>query len=246
MDSVALVVVAACLFGGGVLKGLTGAGAPLFVAPALAILYDVRMAVVILLIPNIATNLSQAFASRSEIRGVPYLGRFLIFAGLAVTAGSLALARVPSDWLAVVLCVTVFAYLIFRLTRPHWVLTAGQVRIVSVPAGLLSGFLHGAAGLSAPASVTYFSALGLQRRSFGGAISCFFLLCGATQVVVLGLTGLLDQELLALSALACFPMLAGMFVGSRVASLVPERWFGPIIQGLLLILALKLLLDVVG
>ena len=42
---------------GGTLKGATGAGAPIITIPVIAAFYDVRIAVIIMVIPNLLTNI---------------------------------------------------------------------------------------------------------------------------------------------------------------------------------------------
>lgn len=45
--------VAFCLLLGGILKGATGAGAPLLAVPAIALLFDVPFAIVVMVIPDV-------------------------------------------------------------------------------------------------------------------------------------------------------------------------------------------------
>jgi len=47
------------MFLGGLLKGVTGAGMPIIAVPVIATFYDVRLAVIILVIPNLLINLFQ-------------------------------------------------------------------------------------------------------------------------------------------------------------------------------------------
>ena len=51
----------------GTLKGATGAGAPIITIPVIAAFYDVRMAVVIMVLPNLLTNISQIYQFRKTI-----------------------------------------------------------------------------------------------------------------------------------------------------------------------------------
>ena len=46
---------------GGILKGATGAGAPIITIPVIAAFYDVRIAVIIMVIPNLLTNIGQLY-----------------------------------------------------------------------------------------------------------------------------------------------------------------------------------------
>ena len=63
---------------GGILKGATGAGAPVIGVPVLAVIFNVPMAVAIFTVPNLLTNLWQGWQFRKH----QISRRFtLIFAG---------------------------------------------------------------------------------------------------------------------------------------------------------------------
>ena len=53
---VEILLVAICLGLGGILKGATGAGAPVLAVPALVLMFDVHFAILIMIVPNIVTN----------------------------------------------------------------------------------------------------------------------------------------------------------------------------------------------
>ena len=44
---------------GGIVKGATGAGAPVVAIPVIAIFFDVQLAVIIMAVPNLISNLLQ-------------------------------------------------------------------------------------------------------------------------------------------------------------------------------------------
>ena len=51
----------------GILKGATGAGVPIITVPVISAFYDVRIAVVIMVIPNVLTNVHQLYIYRKSI-----------------------------------------------------------------------------------------------------------------------------------------------------------------------------------
>ncbi|MEM8665280.1 MAG: TSUP family transporter, partial [Pseudomonadota bacterium] len=66
MDVTGLLLASLGLAIGGVLKGATGAGAPLLAVPILAVLYDVPFAVAVLTFPSLLTNAWQAWRFRAD------------------------------------------------------------------------------------------------------------------------------------------------------------------------------------
>ena len=64
MEFFAILVAFFSLGLGGVLKGATGAGAPLIAVPALAVLFDVPTAIAIFSLPNFFSNAWQGWSFR--------------------------------------------------------------------------------------------------------------------------------------------------------------------------------------
>lgn len=232
-----------CLAAGGVLKGATGAGAPILAVPALAMMFDVRFAVVAMLVPNLLTNLWQAWRFRGHV--VP--GRFvLLFAFGGATGaivGSVMLSAFAPRMLLLIMAFAVFAYVGLRLARPGAMLPMPAARTLSLPAGVAAGVLQGAAGLSAPVSLTFLNAIGLSRDYFISTASIFFAAVTAAQISALGSLGILTYQGLFVSLFAMLPIFAFMPVGAALARRFSKQTFDRIILCVLALLACKLLLD---
>lgn len=245
-DPVAIAIIFVCLMLGGVVKGATGAGAPLFAVPAMTALFDVRFAIIIMIVPNILTNVWQSWTFRENTREQGFLLPFLAAAVVGMMVGTWALAVVSDRLLAGLLCLALVAYLILRFAKPDWSITPEQGRATALPAGLVSGALQGASGLSAPASLTYLSAMRLPRPAFAGAISQLFVLLAAVQLPALWIAGLIDLEGLALSTLAILPVVAGMPIGNWLIKYVSPARFQFLLLVLLTGLAVTLATKAIG
>ena len=77
---------------GGVLKGATGAGAPIIAIPIISLLYDVPTAVAAFTIPNFLSNVWQSWKFRShQITGM-FAWAFAGFGLLGAAVGTTGLA----------------------------------------------------------------------------------------------------------------------------------------------------------
>ena len=56
-DPIIIIAIVIAFALGGILKGATGAGAPIITIPVMTAFYDVRIAVIIMVIPNFITNI---------------------------------------------------------------------------------------------------------------------------------------------------------------------------------------------
>lgn len=241
MDWTGLIIGAAAMAGGGVLKGAIGAGAPILAVPILALLYDVPFAVAMFIMPNILGNLWQSWLYRAHVLPRRFLFLFAGGGAVGVFLGSLVLAWLPGDLLLAGLAAVVFLYLGVRLAKPGWVLNRRTGERLAMPAGLLGGLMQGAGGVSAPASVTFLNAMRLDRLEFIATIAVFFVVMGLVQLPTLVAFGIFTPERAALSLAAAVPLFGAMPLGAWLARHLSKEVFDRIILALLTVIALRLM-----
>lgn len=245
MEWTGIVLGALALALGGVLKGATGAGAPLLAVPILAMLYDVPLAVAIFTLPNLFSNIWQGWRFR-EHQVAPALTWGFALAGAAgAGVGSAMLVSLPSDLLLLGVAGAVFLYIAFRLAHPGWVLDLAVATRLAAPVGFAGGLLQGAAGVSAPISITFLHAMRIERLAFIATISVFFVAMAVTQIPLLAVWGVLTPQRALLSAAALLPLVAGMPLGAMLARRFSKEFFDRLILVLLALIAARLVLHAV-
>lgn len=228
---------------GGILKGATGVGAPIVAVPVMAVLYDVPFAIVIVSVPNLLSNVWQAWTHRADALPKDFSWRFAAGGAAGAATGTAMLAHLPSEALEVLVAVIVFSYVAFRLVRPSSALPFATARRIVLPIGTLAGLMQGVAGLSAPVSITFMSALRTDRRAFVGTISLFLASVAAIQLPLLGWFGFLSGERLAWSSAALLPIIGGMPVGAALARRFSREFFDRAILAILAVVALRLVAE---
>jgi hypothetical protein len=231
---------------GGLLKGATGAGAPVVAVPVLALFFDVQLAVAVMVMPNLLSNLGQAWAYRRALLEPRFTWTFALTGAVGVGLGTVLLATVEPRYLMLAVALAVFLFIGFRLARPDWGLGFAAARRIVAPVGLAAGALQGATGISAPVSLTFLNAMRLPRENFVATVSVFFAVITAVQVPVMWGYGLLDGRRLLYSLAAIVPLMALMPVGARLARLVPARVFDRLILVLLGVIAARLAWQALG
>jgi uncharacterized protein len=243
---VSAAVVFLCLALGGVLKGATGAGAPILAVPAMAAFADVRFAVAVMLVPSLVSNVWQGWRFRAHLPRRGFAGRFSMAGGVGAVLGTVVLASLPHEALSLLVALAVFGYVGFRLLRAEWGLSFERARSLSVPVGAAAGLLQGASGISAPVTLSFLNAMRLERPVFIALVSVFFAVMTGFQIPAAAALGILTPERLALSAMALAPLMGAMPVGAALARRVSREAFDRVILALLVVLALKLVLDALG
>lgn len=229
---------------GGILKGATGAGAPLLAIPVLALLYDVPTAISLFAVPNLVSNIWQAWHFRRSRLPTGFLWRLALAGSVGAAIGTYVLASVESTYLLLVVAFAVLFYIGFRMMRPDWALPYSRAFRLVLPVGALAGLLQGSGGISAPVSISFLNAMKLERSQFIHTISVFFVGIALVQNPLLVFYGFLTPLLFGLSFAALFVIIAFMPVGSYLVRHVSRAAFDNLILALLAALSLKMLHEV--
>lgn len=243
LEPVELAIIFACLAAGGILKGATGAGAPILAVPALAMIFNVKFAVVVMLMPNLLTNIWQGWHFRQHRLPASFVWSFAGAGAAGVLVGTLILAFFSQELLSILVAGAVFLYIGLRLGRRDWKIAYALAKKLSLPAGLAAGMLQGASGISAPVSISFLNAMRLERPIFISTISIFFAVITALQIAALSYLGIFNVHDAFISLAAMLPILAFMPVGATLARRLTKESFDRTILILLAILALKLVHD---
>ena len=158
-----LVVVAVSgLFFAGVIKGATGIGYSSCALPFLVVSLGLKEAIVLVVAPAIASNVSVLFTTGRVGRSLKQFWPFYLATLPGIFCGVLLLTaadkRVPTQILGVVIC----AYAILALLRPSLALTPAAARRLRAPAGFLNGLLTGFTGSQVMPLMPYMLALHLE------------------------------------------------------------------------------------
>jgi hypothetical protein len=213
------------LFVGGALKGAIGIGLPQVGVSLIALAVGLKQALAILVVPIIASNVSQACDRRFF---APMLRRFwpLLSAMFLFSAASVSLfGLIPESGLMLTLGILVIVLPTIAFFRPQFRI-ASQHEVWAGPfTGALAGVIGGLSSLSGPPLMVYLACLRLPKEEFVVAVSLMFLTAGAGLALGLLLFGISKPAELGLSALACIPVFVGLWLGNRARVRLSERAF---------------------
>lgn len=244
-DPWTLLAVAVALALGGILKGATGAGLPVISVPVLASLYDVRVAVAVMVLPNLITNLGQVRKFRAHAIHPGFIWRLTVSGAIGAGVGTVALAWLPVQAVEMVMVVIIVAFIALRLTRPDVRLSQTAADQWVTIAGGLGGALQGAVGISAPIAVTFLSSMALPRPQFIVTVSAFFAATCVIQLPVQIYYGIMTVDTAVLGLFAVLPLTAALPVGEWIGRRFSPAVFDRVILVFLGALAVKLLFDLI-
>jgi uncharacterized membrane protein YfcA len=233
----------------GALNGVAGFGFALVGTMVLATTLDPATAVVFMILPILAVNLSLVRdLSTSELRSCGRRFSPLILAALVGTVlGMAVLDRLPETPLRVGLGVVSLAFVASaQNVVPIPGRTTAQERcfVETAPAmagvGVVSGLLFGGTNVGVQV-IAFLRSCDLSHGTFVGVVAMVFLGLNAVRVGAAGLLGLYpDAALAAVSAATAIPAVLGVAAGKRIRNRVSERLRRAAVLGLLTAIGVRL------
>ena len=218
----------------GSVKGLIGVGLPTLALALLVNFMPLRDGAALMVLPAVFTNIWQA---SSGGRGLALLRRFWLMLAmlcLATWVGVSILVASDERLMSGMFGVVLALYAIVGLTRfePR---PLGRAEVWMSPlVGIANGLVNGLTGSYVFPGVLYLEALRLDRDAMIQAMGILFLVASSALAVSLTGHSVMTVQLLALSAGALLPALAGYYAGQYWRRKLPEALFRKVfLSGLL-------------
>lgn len=239
MEAETIAIIAGAFIAAGFVKGVIGMGLPLTAIALMALVFDLRHAVILVLVPVIVLNFFQAVAGIGARATIRRFLLFNIFACIGIYFGTELLFTQDPRVLYVVLGSAISLYILINLFRFEIVIPPRLEKPLAPPMGFAAGLLCGATGSLAAILVPYLQGLKITKDEFIQATGFTFFITAVVWAAALLERGAVDWEMGTASALALIPSTIGMIGGTRFrAMLAPER-FRLIIFLFLLLLGLN-------
>lgn len=226
----------------GLLQGALGFGFPFVATPLIALAADMRAAIVLVLLPTLATICVALFTS-GPLRAT--LARFWmmpLYMMLGAAAGTWLFVSAPDAPYTLVLSLLTLFYLsLDRLGSTEWEIVKRNEKAFAPLSGLTAGIFEGTANVAAPPLIILYLSLSLTPAMLVQALNICFLVGKTTQFTVLTLHGGVGMdEWLATLPLAAIGV-AGSLTGVRLRNRIDAVAFRVWVKRTLFVIALALL-----
>ena len=240
-DPLSLAVIAAAFVAGGFVKGFAGMGLPLVTVAALTFAFGLPVAVMLMVVPGLVTNLWQAIGGSETGPAMRRIWPFLVACCACVWFGTGVLASFDADLLVVGLGLLLAGYAFITIAGVRIDVPPSQEWWMAPVFGAVNGVACGITGITSVPSVLYVNGLGMPRERMIQAMGMLFGLSYVAISVALWLRGMLSVEVGTLSFLAVLPALAGMWIGRRARSGTSDAGFRRAFNWLLLAIGVYLI-----
>lgn len=244
-----LIIIVVAIGIGGMVHGTLGIGFPLVATPVIALVTDVRTAIIILLIPTMAVNIT-SIISGGEFTGV--LKRFwyiLVFIGIGSYIGTSLLVLIDPNPFRLLLALVIIFYIYTRNTSSiSWGFVRTYPNLTGAGIGTAAGFLAGTVNITMPPLIIYFSELRLTTIQLIQILNVCFFIGKLTQTATFIGRDALDLHTVVVSipfaVIAIVILKLGISVRNRIDAATYTKWLLTALKIIAVVLVVQFLVRV--
>jgi uncharacterized membrane protein YfcA len=219
----------------GVVKGATGVGLPLVLVPLTTQILDVPVAVALLPVPMIASNIGQAMEGGRTFAAICRLLPVLATLLVGTFVGVHLLVHIDRARLSLILGLTFIGLAAMLGLLPRVRISGPSVRWAGPAVGFVSGVIGGLSAMFGPPMIAYFIGLGTPPGQFVKQMAIVAFAASLCLMLALGGNGSLSATDLLVSASCLIPIQCGMPAGRWLRRRLRPELFRVVV---LLVLAL--------
>jgi uncharacterized membrane protein YfcA len=234
--------IAAVMLIAGLVQGTLGFGFPFIATPLIALASDMRTAIVVVLLPTLATGLVALSASGPLKATLARFWMMPLYQVIGAAAGTWLFVSAPDLPYLLVLALMTLVYLnLDRLGRANWPIVMRHERRFAPLSGVVSGMFEGTANVAAPPLIIFYLALGLTPAMMVQAMNLSFFVGKTTQFAVMTAGG----GVTAAQWLATLPFvvlgMAASFTGVRLRDRIDAPTYRTWVKRALFVISIALL-----
>jgi uncharacterized membrane protein YfcA len=238
-------VIAGALIVAGIAHGAIGFGFPVLSTPVVAMMTDVKTAILITLAPNLAINLISVLRGGNWRLSIAKYWPITVYVLIGTLIGTRILLAVDPEPLKLFLALMIVLYLQQNKIRQFdWTAIKRHPQRSAMCFGLLGGLLSGSVNVTVPPLVIYFAALGLEAVPMTQILNLCFLIGKSTQAAAFVSTGNFGIPTLAQTGHLIVVSCAALMLGLRLQRRIRPQTYQAVLRILLWLMSIVLVAQV--
>ncbi len=237
-----LILLSMVFLASGLVKGIAGIGMGLIAVPVISFVYGPAVAVALIPIPLLVTNFHQGVLTGKPGRVLRTYRPLATSMLVSMPVVAYFSTTVSETWITYSLGFTALGFVLLNLGFKLPEISSRHDRALQVTTGLVAGVVGGISGLAVIPLVCYMMLRKLDKNSFVAVGGLLLFLSGAILLVSHLSNGLLNRELMLLSAYASAAAMVGILLGEKARAYVGQELFRKLILVLIFAIGIKLLL----
>ena len=225
----------------GVLKGTLGIGFPTAVIAMMAIFIDARTAILLAIVPMIATNLWQVIRSGQIVETFKEIWLVLSIMVVFIIIFTRVSADFPHELLTLFVGIAVAIFAITSLWIDPPALLPKYKLPAQISTGVVSGVMGGLTSIWAPAIIVYLTSTRADKEVFVSTVGMLLLVGSITLFSSYWNIDMISLEQTRISALLVIPAILGFSIGEVLRKRVSNELFRKLMLWFFLIMGINLL-----
>ena len=226
----------------GVIHGAIGLGFPMIATPLIAIFLDVRLAILVTLLPTVTVNVASIWGGFDYRNSLSTYRVLFLSAFLGSLVGSYMLATMDPSPFRLVLALLILSYLWTTYSgnsSSAWVPQKGWVTMAAF--GFAAGVSAGITNVMVAILIVYFLSINMEKNRMIPILNTCFLIGKLTQITVLSLAGIVGWTLLLQTLPLALSSYLALIIGKKLGQHLDAEMYRKILNVLLAILATTLM-----
>ena len=240
-----LIVFSIIIFFSSLVHGSIGFGFPMIATPLLAMVTDMKTAILYIAIPTLLINLISIYSEGNFLQAVKKFYPLALIGMIGSAIGTQILIYSSSELFKLLLAFSMFLYLLIQKFKiqMHWI---REKKIISmVVFGLFAGIIGGLTNVMASILIIYSLESKHTKKEVIQSTNLCFLFGKVIQIVLFTLHGSFNQELLTISFSSLVVVAIAMFIGLKVKDKIPQESYKKVVKIVLFLIACVLVFQTI-
>jgi uncharacterized membrane protein YfcA len=221
----ALIALFAVFVFGGLVKGVTGVGLPLVLVPLATQFVHVPVAVALVSVSMVVTNIQQSAEGGGTVKAVRQLWPIMVPLAVGAVIGTHLLITINRQRLNLIIGISFLALAVLLLCLPRLRIVGRAARWGGPFVGFGAGLLGGMSAIFGPPMIAFMVSTGTDPDTFVKHMALLALTASTTMLIVLGGSGAMSGGDFLMSAAAMIPIQLGMPLGRWLRGSIKPNWF---------------------
>jgi hypothetical protein len=228
-----LIVFSIIIFFSSLVHGSIGFGFPMIATPLLAMVADMKTAILYIAIPTLLINLISIFSEGNFLQAVKRFYPLALIGMIGSVIGTQILIYSSSELFKLLLAFSILLYLFIQefKIQMHW------IRKKNINDSFVAGIIGGLTNVMASILIIYSLESKHTKKEVIQSTNLCFLFGKIIQIVLFALHGSFNQELLTISFSSLVVVLFAMFIGFRVKNKILQESYRKVVKVVLFLIA---------
>ena len=232
-----LLIISLIIFISSLVHGSIGFGFPMIATPLLAMITDMKTAILYIAIPTLLINLISIYSEGNFLQAVKKFYPLALMGMIGSAIGTQILIYSSTDFFKLLLALSIFLYLFIQKFKIHMYWIKKKKRLATVVFGLIAGLIGGLTNVMASILIIYSLESKHTKKEIIQSTNLSFLIGKIIQIVLFTIHGSFNEELLSISFFSLFVVAIAMFLGLKVKNKIPQEIYRKVVKVVLFVIA---------